>query len=68
MELGDIRLFAQSLFPGGWGVRVEVEYGYEYGYVRASEGTKAVWKWSAIPRTIRDQAATRAAPQKILKK
>ena len=47
---------------------MEVEYGYEYGYVRASEETKAVWKWSAIPRTIRDQAATRAAPQKILKK
>ena len=40
----------------------------EYVYVRASEETKDVWKWSAIPRTIRDQAATRAAPQKIVKK
>jgi hypothetical protein len=28
--------------------------------IRASEETKEVWKWSAIPRTIRDQAATTA--------
>jgi hypothetical protein len=28
--------------------------------ISASEETKAVWKWSAIPRTISDQAATRA--------
>ena len=35
----------------------------EHEYVRASEETKAVWKWSAIPRTIIDQAATTAVPQ-----
>jgi hypothetical protein len=26
--------------------------------INASEDTKDVWKWSAIPRTMRDQAAT----------
>jgi len=34
-------------------------------YVRASEETKEIWKWSASPRTTRDQAAMTAAPQKI---
>lgn len=28
--------------------------------INASEETKDVWKWSAIPRTMRDQAATTA--------
>ena len=41
---------------------VEVEE--EEEYVRASEETKDIWKWSAIPRTMRDQAATMAAPQR----
>ena len=62
MESLEIAL-SLSLSGGSEWVRVEVEY----EYVRASEETKAVWKWSAIPRTIRDQAATAAAPQKLLK-
>jgi hypothetical protein len=28
--------------------------------ISASEDTKDIWKWSAIPRTMRDQAATTA--------
>ena len=42
----------------------QVKWGCNTKYVRASEETKEVWKWSAIPRTMSAQAATMAAPQK----
>jgi hypothetical protein len=62
-----VQLRARTLYTVTLNRRGGVQVEVEHEYVRASEETKAVWKWSAIPRTIRDQAATTAETQKFLK-